>query len=48
MGHADFKTTQIYSDYAPADNETALVDAAFAPDPAVRSADHLMDQTERN
>jgi integrase len=48
MGRADFKTTQIYADYAPADNEAALVDAAFAPDPAVRSADHSMDQIEAN
>ena len=31
MGHADSKTTQIYADYAPADNEAAIVDAAFAP-----------------
>jgi len=48
MGHADSKTTQIYADYAPAENEAALVDAAFAPGPAVRSMDQSMDQPERN
>jgi integrase len=48
MGHADFKTTQIYADYAPAANEAALVDAAFAPDRAVPSSDHSMDQVEPN
>jgi integrase len=31
MGHRDIKTTQIYADYAPAANEAALVNAAFAP-----------------
>jgi hypothetical protein len=48
MGHADSKTTQIYADYAPAENEAALVKAAFAPEPAVRSTDQVMDQLERN
>jgi integrase len=48
MGHADFKTTQIYADYSPADNEAALVDAAFAPHRSVRSSDRSMDQTEAN
>jgi integrase len=40
MGHADSKTTQIYADYAPAKNEVALVDAAFAPPkPTVHSTE---------
>lgn len=30
MGHADGKTTQIYSHYQPADNEAEVVDLAFA------------------
>jgi integrase len=30
MGHRDYKTTLIYADYAPAANEAALVNAAFA------------------
>jgi len=29
MGHVDYRTTQIYADYAPAANEAAMVDAAF-------------------
>jgi integrase len=29
MGHADFKTTEIYAEYAPSRNEAALVDRAF-------------------
>jgi hypothetical protein len=32
MGHRDYKTTLIYADYAPAANEAALVNAAFAPE----------------
>jgi len=31
MGHRDFKTTLIYSDYQPGANEAELVNAAFAP-----------------
>lgn len=30
MGHADFKTTQIYAEYAPSRDEAALVNRAFA------------------
>lgn len=33
LGHADSKTTQIYSHYAPSEHEVKLVDAAFAPEP---------------
>jgi integrase len=29
MGHADFKTTQIYAEYAPSRDEAALVNRAF-------------------
>ena len=29
MGHRDFKTTLIYADYAPSENEAKLVEAAF-------------------
>jgi site-specific recombinase XerD len=36
MGHADAKTTQIYSHYAPdATNGVAFVEKAFAPRPQV-------------
>jgi site-specific recombinase XerD len=31
MGHREFKTTLIYADYAPGENEANLVNAAFAP-----------------
>jgi integrase len=30
LGHADAKTTQIYSHYAPSEQEVAIVNAAFA------------------
>ena len=43
MGHADSKTTQRYADYAPSENEAAIVDAAFTAG-TVRS----VVQTERN
>ncbi len=33
LGHADAKTTQIYTHYAPNEHEVQLVDAAFASDP---------------
>jgi site-specific recombinase XerD len=29
MGHRDFRTTLIYADYAPGDNESGTVDEAF-------------------
>jgi integrase len=31
LGHADAKTTQIYSHYAPSEHEVAMVNDAFAP-----------------
>jgi hypothetical protein len=33
MGHARMSTTEIYADFMPADNEAALVEAAFARSP---------------
>lgn len=42
MGHRDYRTTLIYADYEPGDDESGLVDAAFSrallPDPAQRSS----------
>lgn len=37
MGHRDFKTTLIYADYAPGDNEASLVNAV-GPLSAIRRA----------
>lgn len=31
LGHADSKTTQIYSHYAPSEHEVQIVNDAFAP-----------------
>jgi integrase len=39
MGHRDFKTTLIYADYAPGENEANMVNAAFAPAPTNPSTD---------
>jgi hypothetical protein len=30
MGHRDYRTTLIYADYEPGDEESGLVDAAFS------------------
>ena len=35
LGHADAKTTQIYTHYAPSAHEVAMVDAAFVAEPGV-------------
>jgi integrase len=35
MSHRDYKTTLIYADCAPAANEAALVNAAFAPEVSI-------------
>lgn len=34
MGHRDYRTTLIYADYEPGDEESGLVDAAFSDKPA--------------
>jgi integrase len=36
LGHADSKTTQIYSHYAPSEHEIQMVNDAFAPEPGVQ------------
>ena len=41
MGHADSKTTQIYSHYAPSEHEVQVVNDAFASDPAGEPEDDL-------
>ena len=37
MGHADIQTTMIYMHYAPAPDESAMVDRAFAPNGSTSS-----------
>ena len=32
MGHADSKTTQIYTHYAPSEHEVQMVNEAFEPE----------------
>ena len=41
LGHADSKTTQIYSHYAPSAHEVEMVNAAFADEPPVTGADSV-------
>ena len=38
MGHADIKTTMVYTHYAPAPNEVTLVNDAFNPQVIVEGA----------
>lgn len=42
MGHGDIKTTLIYADYAPSDDEAAVVEAAFS------TLSRSLSQTEEN
>ena len=38
MGHADIKTTMVYTHYAPAPNEVTLVNDAFNPQAILEGA----------
>jgi integrase len=48
MGHRDYKTTLIYADYAPAANEAALVNAAFAPDLSINLSETDSNSNQEN
>jgi len=48
MGHRDYKTTLIYADYAPAANEAALVNAAFAPEVSINLSINLRESGDNS
>jgi integrase len=48
LGHRDFKTTLIYADYQPGENEAGLVNAAFAPSSTNASTNTRPSQTNPN
>jgi integrase len=48
MGHRDYKTTLIYADYAPAANEAALVNAAFATDLSINLSETGSNSNQEN
>jgi hypothetical protein len=48
MGHRDYKTTLIYPDYAPAANEAALVNAAFAREVSIRLSTNLSERGDNS
>jgi hypothetical protein len=36
MGHRDFKTTLIYTDYAPSEHEAEMAERAFGTNPGTK------------
>jgi integrase len=48
LGHADSKTTQIYTHYAPSEREVEMVNRAFAPSAAGHNSGHKLSETEQN
>jgi integrase len=46
LGHADAKTTQIYSHYAPSEQEVAIVNAAFAASGSGNNSGNNLSETE--
>ena len=48
MGHRDYKTTLIYADYAPAANEAALVNAAFAREVSINLSINLSESGDKS
>jgi integrase len=48
LGHADSKTTQVYTHYAPSEREVEMVNRAFAPSSAGNNSGNKLSATERN
>jgi integrase len=48
LGHADSKTTQIYTHYAPSEHEVEMVNRAFAPSATGHNSGHKLSETEKN
>jgi integrase len=48
LGHADSKTTQIYTHYAPSEREVEMVNRAFAPSASWNNPWNKSSETERN
>ncbi len=47
MGHRDYRTTLIYADYEPGDEESSLVDAAFSDKPATTRKERALPHAGR-
>jgi integrase len=48
LGHADSKTTQVYTHYAPSEREVEMVNRAFAPSRAGNNSGNKLSATQRN
>jgi integrase len=48
LGHADSKTTQVYTHYAPSEREVEMVNRAFARTPTGHNSGHKLSETEKN
>jgi integrase len=48
LGHADSKTTQIYTHYAPSEREVEMVNRAFAPTATGHNLGHKLSETEKD
>jgi hypothetical protein len=47
LGHADSKTTQIYTHYAPSEHEVEMVNRAFTPRTAGNNSGNKLSETEK-
>ena len=48
LGHADGKTTQIYTHYAPSEHEVEMVNRAFAPSATGNNPGNKLSETKKN
>ena len=48
LGHADSKTIQVYTHYAPSEHEVEMVNRAFAPKHRGNNSGNKLSETERN